>query len=123
MFTPAFLKHYPTPWRVGDASSPEVVDCHGDHVIPFEFDTPEDREFWENVVAAVNAVPRAEPIVVDEVDDDALIRVGTKVVEMAASVKAADVNDLGARGTWHLEIDDERFRVVLTVAGTAGITS
>lgn len=36
MFTAAFLKHYPTPWRIQDR---EVVDCHGDQVQGFEADT------------------------------------------------------------------------------------
>lgn len=118
MFSAAFIKHYPTPWRIQDR---EVVDRHGCNVQDFSGDTPEDYEFWVNVVAAVNSAETPSCWVANGDDEDDLLRVGEKVVEMAEKVKIADATDLGVRATWHLEMGDERYRVVMTVAGTPGI--
>jgi len=56
---------------------------------------------------------------VDEwVDDDtAAFRVGAKVIEAAERLKDVDAAIPGAQATWHFEIEDVRYRVVVTRVG------
>lgn len=48
-------------------------------------------------------------------EDEAAARVGHKVIEMANRVADMHAAIPGARATWHLEIDDRRYRVVVMV--------
>ena len=111
VFTDDFIRAYPTPWRIDDR---EVVDADGCNVQDFAANTPEDREFWQCIVNAVNGAAARQLI-----DDEDLLRLGEKLVEMAQQARAADVFDFGARAIWHFEIDDDRYRVAVVVAGGA----
>ena len=49
-------------------------------------------------------------------DDDAAQRVGAKVIEMADRVTDVAMALPGSQATWHFEVDDRRYKVVVTLA-------
>lgn len=95
MLTPAFVEHYPLPWRIGDLNSPEVVDRDGSPLVAFEHDSPEDREFWENVVTAVNCIGDRS-VVTNAVGVGMAIAAGILMSCWGDETKAAEI--LGAAG-------------------------
>lgn len=58
----------------------------------------------------------------DGVDREGAIAVGYKVIEMADRLKAVVGAVPGAQAKWFFEIDDCRFKVVLTVAEESSST-
>ena len=53
-------------------------------------------------------------------DEEDFVELGAKIVGMADRVRAMDMACPGAQARWHFEMDDVRYRVVLSVAGPAG---
>jgi len=50
----------------------------------------------------------------EQVDWEAAAEIGRKVIEMADRLKAVLAAVPGCQATWSFEIDDDRFRVVVT---------
>lgn len=50
-----------------------------------------------------------------DIDDEDAVAIGRKVAEMADRAKAMDAILPGAQATWHFEVDDIRFKVVVAV--------
>jgi len=47
--------------------------------------------------------------------DDAAVRIGRKVIEMADRITDVARALPGAQATWHFDIDDRRYKVIVTL--------